>query len=64
MPVGAAGAEQRLEELALAVALQAADAEHLALVEVEADAREARPLAKSRTFERDRGSVAVGMRSG
>ena len=37
-PRGAAGAEQRLEQLALAVALQPADAEHLALAQVEADA--------------------------
>ena len=40
LPRGAAGAEERLEELALAVALQAADAEDLALAEVEADAGE------------------------
>ena len=62
---GAAGAEQRLEELALAVALQPADAEHLAFAEVEARRRAAgAPPAKSRTRERDaagRGRDALGV---
>ena len=40
MPRASHDAEQRLEQLALAVPLQAADAEHLALVEVEIDAGE------------------------
>ena len=60
MPVARAGAEQRLEKLALAVPLQAADAEHLALAQVEADARRAAAAGEVPDLQRDRGSVAVG----
>ena len=56
-----ADAEERLEEFALAVALQAADAEHLALVQVEARHPCRRwPTERSRTRSAMR-SVAVGL---
>ena len=48
LPRRPADAEQRLEQLALAVALQAADAQHLALAQVEVDVASALAGAKVR----------------